>query len=180
MRSLLRNDYDDIITEDSYLCPRNSDSMSRAIEWLKKVGIWSVGAFVMLTVFQIIIEKLVNPVIDPSFEAVASGTASLGSFVIYHGAAPILTALIIGLICTWHIQSTKDKLQKSQTRADKLQGALDSMKELHRRGARISVNDASYGMSMSAVTGGSPEHLSRMSIESLSERAMRLEKEANA
>lgn len=49
---------------------------------------------------------------------------------------------------------------------------------MRRKEAGISVNDASYGMSVSLVAEGSPEQLSHMSSESLYERAVRLAKEA--
>lgn len=69
-------------------------------------------------------------------------------------------------------------IQQERNRADKLQKAFDSIDMAYKKATGVSENTLSYGMAMSVVIDGSPEHLQRMSSDGLYQRAKRLEMES--
>lgn len=87
--------------------------MPISIEKIKGWSIYPIGALIVYTVVQLIIERSVGPVVDSFFNATAIGAESLGRIDI-SWVAPIFTVLIIGLIFSWHLNRITNELHEWQ------------------------------------------------------------------
>lgn len=84
---------------------------SNIIKFLKRWGIYPLGAYILMIISEQIIIQIVDPIINKAFNISTAGVESLKQ-IDYSWLAPVITVVLVGLIASWQVNRIKKELNE--------------------------------------------------------------------